>query len=204
MSGLYLFSLVVGGGLLLVSMLGNVFGGDVDVVADADVDLDADVDGGFTKILSLRTATYFLFGFGGVGTALSWLWGGERSALAFGLALGSGAVLGGLASLVFRYLRASESGGQETEASFVGLLGTVTIPLSAHGVGKIQVQRGPRTVELIARPHGGAVAGVEEWKQVVIVEMERGMALVAPFSEELDAAAGGAAPSLEPGGDHVR
>lgn len=200
MGGLYLFSLVVGGGLLLLSMLGNVLGGDLP----HDAGIDADLDGGGTKLLSLRTATYFLFGFGGVGTALSWLWEGEGAGLAFGLALGSGTVLGGLASLVFRYLRASESGAQETEASFVGLLGTVTVPLSEHGMGKVLVHRGTRVIELMARPHGGGGAGTEQWTQVVIVEMERGTALVAPYSEDLGSAADRAAPSLEPGEDNVR
>ena len=57
MFSLYLFALLLGGGLLLFSLLGG----------DSDSDVDAFDSGNPMQYLSLRTLTYFLFVFGGVG-----------------------------------------------------------------------------------------------------------------------------------------
>ena len=62
LGSLYLISLVIGGILLAVSMLG-------DVVPDAHADVEIDDPGEF-HILTLRSATYFLFVFGATGAAL--------------------------------------------------------------------------------------------------------------------------------------
>lgn len=206
MFALYLFALVLGGGLLLFSVLGEALGaaggadGDIDLggvdgdVGDLDLGgegLDADLadgadthagaDGAF-KILTLRTGTYFLFGFGAAGTLLSLF--SEGGLLTAAVALGTGVFLALLVAAVFRYLAVSESGQREEgEEAFVGLPAQVTLPLSPGHRGKVVVRTGERSYELMARPFDGAAAGAEAWRQVVVVEMEQGTALVAPLEE---------------------
>lgn len=214
----YLFALVVGGGLLLLSMFGDLFGdadadvGDLDFDAgdfDLDVgdlelesgglDLDADgldldtdglvldghVGGGATggyelKILSLRSLTYLLFGIGATGTLLTWL---GTNPIVTGIAAGTaGALTMALVLMAFRYLARTDSGGLEGEQGFVGLPAEVTVPFNASGLGRVLVRRRDRTFELAARPFEpeGEPRG---WKSVVVVDIDGGVALVAPLEE---------------------
>jgi hypothetical protein len=177
MLSLYIVSLIAGGGLLLVSLFG-------DIVDHGDT-VDHGHHGDAFHILSLRTATYFAFGFGGVGAALSWAWDGNRSLLAAGLALLTGVGLAALVDLTFRYLRRTESGDRSGDTSFIGLSGRISIPLSHRRTGKVVVLRGERTVELLARPYEPGAEGPENWKAVVVVEMDGGTALVAPLDDKL-------------------
>lgn len=171
---LYLFSLLVGGGLLLFSLLGGDAG-----------EADSDALGGDNpwQFLSLRTLTYFLFVFGGVGAILSWAWTAAAAPLVLLLALGAGLGVGTLASLAFRYLRRTESGGMESEDSFVGLAGSVIVPVHRGSVGKILVRRGARAYELLARAYDTTSADPGGWTSVVIVEMNRGTAMVSPVDD---------------------
>lgn len=171
---LYLFALLVGGGLLAFSLLG----GD-----GADADYDALGGDNPLQLLSLRTLTYFLFVFGGVGAVLSWAWTGAAAPLVLLLAAVSGVGVGTLASLAFRYLRRTNSGMHESEDSFVGLAGRVIVPVQREGIGKIVVQRGDRAYELLARAFNSTDADPGAWTSVVIVEMSRGTALVSPLEE---------------------
>jgi membrane protein implicated in regulation of membrane protease activity len=182
MLGVYLFSLVVGGGLLLFSVLGDVghHGGDVEHAGDAPHQHD-----GF-KFLSLRTLTYFLFGFGATGAGLSWIWSGSGW-LALALAVSVGLALGGTSAAVFDYLRRGDSGGREGDQSFVGHAGRVTIPLSRGAPGKVLVRRGDRSFELLARPFGADAETPDRWTSVVVVEMRGGTAVVAPLEESANA-----------------
>ena len=199
MSQFYLFALVVGGGMLLLSAFGNLFGdadvdaGDVDLDVDGldlDVDgvdleadgLDADTHGGHgLKILSLRAITYLLFGIGATGTVLTRLGTGPlTTAIA---AVIAGALTMGLVVATFRYLATSESGDLEGEGGFVGLPATVTVPIKARGHGRVLVRRRDRTYELAARPFQESDGSPAQWKSVVVVDMEGGVALVAPLEE---------------------
>ncbi len=193
MLAFYIFSLVLGGGLLSVS----AFGGDGD--SDAHAELGADDVGGMEtdvesgeldhghaglRILSLRTLTYFLFAFGGTGAGLTWFSGASPLAASL-VATAAGVVAAVTSAAVFDYLRRTESGRVEGESGFVGLTGQVVVPLGVGGLGKIQVLRGDRSVHLIARPFSAADAAPEQWRAVVVVEMSGGTALVAPVDEAL-------------------
>lgn len=171
---LYLFALVVGGGLLLFS----AFGGDADADDLGDV---AGSDGhAAMEWLSLRTLIYFLFVFGGVGATLTKTWPGGAAPIVLLLAAVSGLGVGALASTVFRYLRRTDSGLRETDDSFIGLSGRMTLPIGPGGAGKVLVSRGDRTFELIARPLESATGDRSTWRSVVVIEMSRGTAVVAP------------------------
>lgn len=225
----YIFCLVLGGGILLVSVLGDLLGdvggdmdvggGDVDFQLEAGhfdapeldaghLDLDAghldvdaghlDVDAGHldadahaahathaTKILSLRTLIYALFGFGAVGTILSFLGpGGFLSTFAF--AVVGGLLSGAVVTSTFNWLKRTDTGAQISDAAYIGLSGTVTLPMAPGSPGAVTVERGQRRISLRALPHATASgADPSAWKSVVVVDMEGGVARVAPLEEDL-------------------
>ena len=203
----YIFCLVLGGGLLLLSLLGDAFGDtasdlDLDVSGDLSLDIDgADIDSSAldlgdadahagdgtqaSRILSIRTLTYALFGFGAVGTLLG-VFGSAGSTTTLGLALTGGFLAGALVTGVFRYLETTDTGAQVSDASFVGLSGTVTLPITEGSAGSVTVRRGQRQVTLRALPHE-SVRDLDptEWRSVVVVEMEHGVARVAPADDGL-------------------
>ena len=183
METIFLICLIVGGGLLGLSL----FAGDTDFDTDfdLDVDLDADVDGmhggdphGF-RILSLRTLSYFLFGAGAAGTAMVYL-SDAGVVVASAVAAGVGLALAVVVDAVFRFLRRTESGETVAESSYVGLSARVTVPFRPGQAGKILVTRGSRTHEFVARPFDPTAGSVEDWTEVLIVAMDNGNALVAP------------------------
>lgn len=173
---LYLFSLLVGGALLALSFVGSGHG-DTDVIEGHGHGDDAG------KFLSLRTLTYFLFVFGGVGGALSWSWNDAASALVFALATLAGLGVAALVTATFAYLARTDSGAASPEDSFVGLPARVVVPIAVGGMGKVLVQRGDRAYELLARPLDASSARSMDWTSVVVVEMSRGTAIVAPLDD---------------------
>jgi hypothetical protein len=178
---LYWFGLVVGAGLLLISLAGDVFGDHAELPG-GDSDAHA-AHGEGMKILSMRTATYFLFGFGGTGVLLSWLWDrGEPLATAFA-ALAVGSLCGGISAAVFGYLRRSGSGDMEADSAWAGCVGQVLLPLSRDGTGKINVARAGREHALLARPFQADAPDPESWRSVVVIEIRNSIALVEPYTE---------------------
>jgi hypothetical protein len=135
------------------------------------------------KFLSLRTLTYFLFTFGGVGAVLAKTWHWAAAPLVLLVATASGLLVGTAAAQAFAYLRRTDSGARESEDSFIGLTGRVTLPIGRSGVGKVLVERGGRTYELMARPLESAAGPVTKWNAVIVVEMQRGTAVVAPTDD---------------------
>lgn len=171
MIDLFVLSLVVGGGLLAVSS----FAGDA---GEADLDLgggDADA----LRILSIRSLTYFAFGFGVVGTGLRYLGDGSGVSLYLAATIG-GLLVAGTSEMTFRYLERTDSGGMESESALVGQIGMMSLPIGRGGAGKVAVERGGRVHTLVARPVEGAVGDPAEWREVVIVEMRSGEARVSP------------------------
>lgn len=187
MFGLYIFSLVIGGAFLLLSLFGDAFEHDVDGL-DADVDIDGHVIGdaaGVWKVLSLRSVIYALFGFGAVGTLLSLtgLFGALGTAAYAGTA---GVLSGALISWAFNFVRGGEAGQRSTDRAFEGLLGDVTVPFGSDGMGQVAVTVGGRRHVLLARPHGSpADTAPEQWKRIVVVELEQGVARVSPAEPDL-------------------
>lgn len=206
----YIFSLVLGGSFLLVSILGDVLDADADVDTDfdADVDVDADVDfdGGeagetghslqpvgtgdaghgsaAVKIFSIRGLIYALFGFGAVGSALTWLGRGGGIAT-FVSAVVGGLLTGGMVTMLFNWLKTTSASNRHGDTGFVGLRGTITLPLAEQSAGTVAVERGGRRITLRALPWPGAEGDSSTWREVVVMEMDRGVARVAPLEEDL-------------------
>ena len=186
----YIFCLVLGGGFLAVSILGDVFEGadaiELDVDADFDADLDAGGADGALKILSLRTIVYALFGFGAVGSLLTLTWGGDRTGLTLAFASGGAVATGLIASAFFGFLKRSDTGDRLGDESFVGLAGKVTLPLSGEVAGQVTLRRGDRMYTLRALPHESAAqAEAEHGTEVIVVEMDQGTARVVPVTDDL-------------------
>ncbi len=176
MFSLYVFALILGGGLLLFSLFGDTDSHDGDIGHDAP-------HGNPAQWLSLRTAIYFLFVFGGVGAVLTKTWHLATTPIIAIQALAAGLGVGATVSAAFNYLKKTDSGTRDGDESFIGLSGRLTLPFGQGGAGKVLVTRGARTFELLARPFGDATTDPRHWKAVIVVEMQRGTALVAPLDD---------------------
>jgi membrane protein implicated in regulation of membrane protease activity len=181
MFSLYLFSAIVGGGLLVFSLSGHGDGHGHDFGGGHAAGHDVAHDHNPFKFLSLRTLTYFLFVFGGVGAVLTKMWS-SGGLLVLLLSVVSGLGVGAMASFAFQYLRNTDSGQRDSDESFVGLTGRMSVPMSAGGAGKVLVRRGDRSFELLAQPLDATTAP-STWKAVVVVEMKKGTAIVSPVDE---------------------
>lgn len=211
MLALYLFSLIVGGGFLLLSVLGGGGEGDLDMDGGLDLDVGGDLEldalegdvlegvaeldgaeGGdaASRIFSLRTVVYALFGFGATGSLLTWAGVGLITTLAFSVV--GGLASGLLVSLVFHYLVRTASGGHPGDQSLVGLPGTVSLPMGVASPGTILVERDGRRLSLRALPHSAADGDPGDWRRVIVVDMDGGVARVAPLeADDLDALGSG-------------
>jgi hypothetical protein len=158
-------------------------GGHLDVGA-AHAELDADAGHLAAKVFAIRTLFYSLFGFGSVGTLLTYFWTGQpllTAAFAVVAGFSSGAVI----NAAFGYVRRSESGILQAEGSYRGLTGRVLLPIRFEVPGRIVVERGGRRVELRALPHPSAKGDPSTWESVFVVEMDMGVAQVVPVDEDL-------------------
>lgn len=184
----YIFSLLVGGGFLALSVFGDFLDG-MDV--DADVDLDADAVAGsgadVAKLLSLRTIVYALFGFGASGAVLHWLWGGGSPAVTAAVAGVTGLASGAAINAAFRYLRRSGAGTALGERSLAGLTGEVTMEIAPDGAGTVKVSRGERRYSVRARMDSTCPDDLplRAGQSVVVVGMKNGIADVVPVDMKL-------------------
>jgi hypothetical protein len=183
MTALYWFAMVVGVGMYLFSVFADTTGAHGDV--DGHVDVGGDHHHGLDtyKLLSLRNATYFLFAFGVTGVSLTWLRGGTGGLLTAVLALAIGALGAGISTVVFGWLRKSESGDMPGDRAWLGATAQVLLPLHTGGTGKILVSRSGRAQELLARPFDDDASNPERWSSVLVLEIRDGIALVAPSDE---------------------
>lgn len=192
----YMFFLVLCGGLALLSVVGDFMDtdvGEVDADFDADVDTefeaDADVeaDTAAEKIFSIRGLLYALFGFGLTGTLLTMAGSPAAAPATIGISAGSGLAAGWIVTRLLNWIRSSEAGQRAGDSSFEGRPGRMTLPMEPGGeTGRVRVHRGERTYDLKALPHPGASSPSDpaEWEEVMVIEVREGVAFVAPVDEE--------------------
>jgi hypothetical protein len=174
LGSIYLVALVVGALLLGGSVLFDFLGVD-DITGDVDAD-----DAGGMHVLTLRGVTYFAFVFGGIGTGLRLLAPSVGSVTTFVLALCLGLATGVLVDRLFAWVRRNENSSMEGDRSLHGLVGDVVVPLSVRHEGKISVRRGAERLELLARPFDENDGDPTAWRQVIIIDVRDGTALVSP------------------------
>ena len=180
MDFLFWLALIVGGGLFLLSLAGDVFG--IEDHEGHAFHSDTDTDWG--RIFSLRNATYFLFGFGAVGVLLNLAWGDDRDVFTFAFALATGLFAWAISYVAFTYLRRTDSSRWLGDELLIGRVGEVSLPIVRGGMGKIIVSKAGQTQELLAKPLDDDAPDPETWDSVIVIEVRDGVAIVAPFSEE--------------------
>jgi membrane protein implicated in regulation of membrane protease activity len=182
---LYLFCLIVGGGLLLFSLFGGT-DHDADtghVSHDADHPDTVDVHSGLDiakEFLSVRSLFYFLAGFGATGALLEATTdAASAAALVWAIATGMTAALA--AGLIYGWLRRSQSGFVPRDSDYlVGLPAQVVLPVTAGHRGKVRTISAGREIELLAKLHGAGDEDCPRGMTVVIVDIDGDTALVAP------------------------
>lgn len=177
MTALYLFCLILGGGLLLLTVLGGM--DDADAEVDAEIEADGEWEG-LQAFLSVRSLVYFLAGFGATGVLLDFFTSASSLAALLWAAL-IGLVGAAAASAVYRHLRGSESGAVSRDNDYlVGLPAEVVLPVVPGRRGKVRLLAAGREVQLLARLHGRDDPACERGATVVIVDIEGDTALVVP------------------------
>lgn len=192
---LYLFALIVGGGLLLFSLMaghGDSDGPGVESGADADADIAPDFDhegaGGHDWVsaqdfLSVRTLLYLLAGFGATGTLIELLTG-ATTPVSFAWALLTGLAAAMLAASVYGWVRRTDSGVVPTDPDYlIGATARVILPVVHGHRGKILALHQGREVELLARLYGSEDPDCPRGSEVVIIEVDGETALVAALPQ---------------------
>lgn len=203
MLGIYIFAAVLGGGLLMFSVLaGGDDGSDVDS-GDIDHDIDHDADGGhdghdadhdahvgagdlILGLLRPRNMIFFLATFGITGTLLTLLTPVSRlGGLIPSLAMGLGAMV--VTHSVFLWLKRSDTAVDAvSDADLEGSLGRVIIPVSQGVRGRIACTVGEREVHVTARLAAGYDLTLDPGREVVVLRMHETEAEIMPFeSREL-------------------
>lgn len=188
---LYLFALIVGGGLLLFSLLagdGNEHDATrMEVESDADPAPEVHHDGGsgdwivLQSFLSLRTLLYLLAGFGATGTLIDLLTEAD-SAVSLLWAIAAGVTSAIVATAVYGWVRGTGSGEVSREPDYlVGSVGRVILPVLQGHRGKIIAIHQNREVELLAKLYGPEEESCPRGSEVVIVDVQGDTALVTPL-----------------------
>ncbi len=184
MLALYIGCLVVGGGLVALSLMGgDIDGHDMDSGADADADAGADGDAGadhahgpgadaasaWLPFLSLRFWTFSVAFFGLMGLAVNLLTA-VPLLLEVGSALGVGLTAGLGVSWGIHRLQLGNVDSSVRPQELLGTEGRVTLPLEPGRRGKIRALVGGRQLDLIAETVEPGTIGIGE--DVVICELD--------------------------------
>jgi membrane protein implicated in regulation of membrane protease activity len=182
MTYLYLFTFLLGGLILLVSLvLGGHGDADVDAGAEADGGADGHdgfADGGIGVVAALRSIrfwTFFAAFFGLTGLALGWVGVaapvGAVAAAVVGLATGWGA------SAATRWLAADRSGAAAASGDYVGKTARVLVPVASQQTGKVRLELRGSTVDILATTD--EESGFATGDSAIIVEVEGLVARIA-------------------------
>lgn len=154
---IYWISLIVGGGLLLISTLA---GGDTDL--DLDIDTDASVDGhaeaghaqaaSLASWFSMQFVVFFMAMFGLIGVTLSYLTDSTPGITLAGAAVG-GLLVGQGAHQVLRKLRQNSGDSTPRPDDYVNKLARVTVVVADGKTGEValRVGRADRYVPAVAK-----------------------------------------------------
>jgi membrane protein implicated in regulation of membrane protease activity len=183
MTVVYLVTAILGWPLVLFFIL---FAGDEGGNGDLDIDADVDLEPGSAAgsslaadLLSIRSMAFFLALFGITGLVLEWL--DVNGVVIFLAALGLGVFALWLNVALMRYLRASSVGTEVSDRVLEGRPARVVLPVGPGRRGRISVDVQGQVIYLVARPYRSG--SFEVGAQVVVVEVERGAALVASLEE---------------------
>jgi membrane protein implicated in regulation of membrane protease activity len=192
MLGVYLFSTILGLGLLVASLIGSSdadsdFDLDADADVDFDLDLEVDADSGLLGdvgdiVLGLfkpRNLTFLLAAFGTTGLLLTWTAKDATSTFVLASVMGAGAWL--LTHAVFTWLHRTDSSVDVlSDRDLEGSIGTVTLPISPGTRGRITIVAAGQQTYLTARLNPGLDRALPVGTEVLIRRTENGVAEVIP------------------------
>ena len=142
---------------------------------------DADADGEAFSVIPLSSIAFFSATFGFIGVV-----GGATGAGAVSLFVTAAvvAVLAGLMSTqAFKWIRKNSVSSEVMDSELEGSMARVALELSSDHRGKIIVDMAGAREQMTASPIDGST--IKEGERVVIVKVERGIALVAPLGPDL-------------------
>lgn len=171
----YVFCLAVGAPLLLWF----AFAGDADADGPGG---DADADAGPLSVIPLSSVAFVLafFGLSGViGSAT-----GTAALLVFLFAAVVGVVAGAMNTAAFSWLRRHSNSSDVLDSELEGSIANVALPISSEQRGKIIVTKAGAREQMTASPVDGSA--IDPGERVVIVRVDRGVALVAPLGPDLE------------------
>lgn len=193
----YIFCAIIGIPLTALFALGggeaDVDAGGFDIDADLDVGSDADFSGGdlegvgdFTGLIRripVSSYTMFLAFFGGVGAVSTWVGVGVIATLIAAVALGVFAA--GFNAALFGVLRNTAADSSLSDRELEGRVATVSIPIEGGKRGRIWIDTGSERLQISAASVDGIEADFARGDEVVIVEMQAGIASVIAIDPEL-------------------
>lgn len=144
-------------------------------------DADADAGGEALSVIPLSSIAFFAATFGFVGVV-----GGATGAGAVALFVTSAvvAVVAGLISTqAFKWIRKNSVSSEVMDSELEGSMARVALELSSDHRGKIIVDMAGAREQMTASPIDGST--IKEGERVVIVKVERGVAIVAPLGPDL-------------------
>lgn len=202
MLGVYLFAAVLGGGLLLFTMLGGHDGGDAGHDAghgghDSGHGHDAGHHGGAGEFLlgffRPRNLVFFLTAFGFTGAALTWLGRGGSFTAGAATGMGLGAMI--LNHALFTWLARTDSAVDTVgDRDLEGVGARVVLDVMPGHAGRVVCLVGGREQYITARLASGVDAPLPVGCEAVIVTITNGVAQIAPLDL---LSAPPASPSLE-------
>lgn len=174
MTGLYLFTAAAGVPLVVWFMFS---GGDEGGAGD---DGTAAV---MFRRLPLTTIALAAATFGVCGLILTAA--GTTGASTLVAAVVAGVIAGGLNSVLFGYLRRSESTTGVDDEQLAGKIGRVVVPMAGDRRGRIAVSVGGQQIHLSAHALPGAPTDLGVGSPVLVVEVHNGIAEVTGLDPEL-------------------
>ncbi|QGQ96685.1 hypothetical protein EHS13_18270 [Paenibacillus psychroresistens] len=171
---------------LILTLITTIFGGNGGHSLNLEVDMDSGDSGqgghGHSPI-NFTTILAFLTGFGGTGYILL-KYNGLSGILILLIAAGIGLVIAAaLFMFLSKVLMRDEHLMKLENYQIEGTLGTVTTAIPLHGTGELKYILGGTTRSIGVKEQNGQE--ISRGTKVVIVGMEKGIAIVTPF-EELD------------------
>lgn len=180
---LYLFSLVVGGGLLGVSIvLGghdaphDVHAGEALAPAGQEAPLGG-LESYLYWLVSLRFWTFFVAFFGLTGLVFDGLGLVSSQTLTVVIATVMGLCCGGGAMFVLGKLTKEQNNSAISSTDYIGRTGRVLVGFAPGGVGKVRIEVKGSSVDLLAMPEDEHTYATND--EVIVVEMSGLHALVA-------------------------
>lgn len=182
-------AILVGGFLFgLLFTVGSVILGFADLGADSDSghDLDhgADANGHFASLFNVSSILAFITWFSGatylVRNGLGWFVG---FAIVIGLVVGIAGAWA-IAWFLYSFLRKNSPELNPADWDEIGQIGKVTGTIFPTGIGEMIFERHGTRHAIPARTKDGT--GIERDVEVVIMDIERGVAIVQPWRELLE------------------